>query len=413
MPPGTTAPAPTSAPVRTIARCSTIEPVPTSAPSSIVQPSRCARWPIVQSSPTTVSSSRVQWITAPSCTDVRAPIDDAALVAAQHGLRPDRRPRPDHDVADDRRLRRARTPPGRSAVRSSPRAYSAMALDSNLPTRQWTSQLHVKEVAEQGYTIVEDAIEPDLVDALERRPAAARGVLRRASRRPTRSKGTSTLRVYNLLAYGDALRTRPRARARAAGHRGRARSGLPDLVAVVDRDPARARPRSRSTPTTSSSRCRSRTRRPCATRCGRSPTSPRRTARPASSPARTSGTTPPTTAQHVRLDRGRDAEGLGADLARQPVARRRRERHRRTARRHRDELLRGLHPPAGEPAARPRAARRSTAFEPRLRQLVGYSVYNMLIGHINKHSPEELLLADAPDRGSAMVWDEHLSGWTA
>ena len=44
-------------------------------------------------------------------------------------------------------------------------------------------------------------------------------------------------------------------------------------------------------------------------------------------------------------------------------------------------------------------------FEPRLRQLVGYSVYNMLIGHINKHSPEELLLSDPPERG-AMVWDE-------
>ena len=34
----------------------------------------------------------------------------------------------------------------------------------------------------------------------------------------------------------------------------------------------------------------------------------------------------------VRLDRGRDAEGFGAHLARQPVARRRRERHRRAAR---------------------------------------------------------------------------------
>ena len=33
--------------------------------------------------------------------------------------------------------------------------------------------------------------------------------------------------------------------------------------------------------------------------------------------------------QAVRLDRGRDAEGLGADLARQPVARRRREHDRR------------------------------------------------------------------------------------
>jgi len=44
-------------------------------------------------------------------------------------------------------------------------------------------------------------------------------------------------------------------------------------------------------------------------------------------------------------------------------------------------------------------------FEPRLRQLVGYGVYNMLIGHINKHSPEELLLGNAPERGG-MVWDD-------
>ncbi|MGH8979272.1 MAG: phytanoyl-CoA dioxygenase family protein [Acidimicrobiia bacterium] len=43
-------------------------------------------------------------------------------------------------------------------------------------------------------------------------------------------------------------------------------------------------------------------------------------------------------------------------------------------------------------------------FEPRLRQLVGYSVYNMLIGHINKSSPEELLLSNPAARNS-MVWD--------
>jgi ectoine hydroxylase-related dioxygenase (phytanoyl-CoA dioxygenase family) len=45
-----------------------------------------------------------------------------------------------------------------------------------------------------------------------------------------------------------------------------------------------------------------------------------------------------------------------------------------------------------------------TTFEPRLRQLVGYGVYNFLIGHINKHSPEELLL-DGDDH-PGMVWDE-------
>jgi ectoine hydroxylase-related dioxygenase (phytanoyl-CoA dioxygenase family) len=48
-------------------------------------------------------------------------------------------------------------------------------------------------------------------------------------------------------------------------------------------------------------------------------------------------------------------------------------------------------------------------FEPRLRELVGYSVYNALIGHINKHSPVEILDAiDDSSTGSSdlsMVWD--------
>ena len=42
-------------------------------------------------------------------------------------------------------------------------------------------------------------------------------------------------------------------------------------------------------------------------------------------------------------------------------------------------------------------------FSPRLRELVGYSVYNMLIGHINKHSPVESL--DAAPHSAPMVWD--------
>ncbi|MGZ6950940.1 MAG: phytanoyl-CoA dioxygenase family protein [Acidimicrobiia bacterium] len=42
-------------------------------------------------------------------------------------------------------------------------------------------------------------------------------------------------------------------------------------------------------------------------------------------------------------------------------------------------------------------------FSPRLRELVGFGVYNMLIGHINKHSPVELL--DAEPGSSRMVWD--------
>ena len=41
-------------------------------------------------------------------------------------------------------------------------------------------------------------------------------------------------------------------------------------------------------------------------------------------------------------------------------------------------------------------------FSPRLRELCGYSVYNMLIGHINKQSPDHLLLGAGSD---AVVFD--------
>ena len=48
-------------------------------------------------------------------------------------------------------------------------------------------------------------------------------------------------------------------------------------------------------------------------------------------------------------------------------------------------------------------------FAPRLRELVGYGVYNMLIGHINKQSPEHLLLDQQPSKNTrqskTMVWD--------
>ncbi|HEX5613699.1 MAG TPA: phytanoyl-CoA dioxygenase family protein [Acidimicrobiia bacterium] len=43
-------------------------------------------------------------------------------------------------------------------------------------------------------------------------------------------------------------------------------------------------------------------------------------------------------------------------------------------------------------------------FSPRLRELVGYSVYNGLIGHIDKRSPVELL-DEVTDGASPMVWD--------
>jgi ectoine hydroxylase-related dioxygenase (phytanoyl-CoA dioxygenase family) len=44
----------------------------------------------------------------------------------------------------------------------------------------------------------------------------------------------------------------------------------------------------------------------------------------------------------------------------------------------------------------------AATFEPRLRQLVGYGIYTGLIGHIDKHDPAELL---GELSASSMVWD--------
>jgi ectoine hydroxylase-related dioxygenase (phytanoyl-CoA dioxygenase family) len=43
-------------------------------------------------------------------------------------------------------------------------------------------------------------------------------------------------------------------------------------------------------------------------------------------------------------------------------------------------------------------------FSPRLRELCGYGIYNGLMGHINKHDPVEML-GDAPDSTNSMIWD--------
>jgi ectoine hydroxylase-related dioxygenase (phytanoyl-CoA dioxygenase family) len=50
----------------------------------------------------------------------------------------------------------------------------------------------------------------------------------------------------------------------------------------------------------------------------------------------------------------------------------------------------------------------AAGFSPRLRELVGYGVYNALIGHIDKHSPSEMLDAMSGAGETAenrMVWD--------
>ena len=44
-------------------------------------------------------------------------------------------------------------------------------------------------------------------------------------------------------------------------------------------------------------------------------------------------------------------------------------------------------------------------FSPRLQELVGYSIYNGLIGHIDKHSPASLLATSSTSDDGQMVWD--------
>ncbi|HWS46178.1 MAG TPA: phytanoyl-CoA dioxygenase, partial [Acidimicrobiia bacterium] len=62
--------------------------------------------------------------------------------------------------------------------------------------------VHVKEIAEQGYTIVEDAIEPALVDELDDSLGRLERFLE-VQPSPNSFEGHHTLRIYNLLGYDD------------------------------------------------------------------------------------------------------------------------------------------------------------------------------------------------------------------
>ena len=172
---------------------------------------------------------------------------------------------------------------------------------------------HAKRLDEDGYTIVEDAIEPDAASTSSPTELARpRDVLRRPAGRELVRGRADAARLQPARAR-PGLGAGPGAPERAAASsRGVLDPGCLDLVVVVDHDPARrdraADPRRRpAAPDPEAARARR-----SATRCGRSPTSPRRTARPASSPARTATTTPPTTAQPYDSIAGGDAEGQRA-----------------------------------------------------------------------------------------------------
>ncbi|MCH2171340.1 phytanoyl-CoA dioxygenase family protein [Myxococcota bacterium] len=67
---------------------------------------------------------------------------------------------------------------------------------------------HLSEIEEQGYTIVRDAIEPPLVDALVQQ---IRNVEKEMGAKPkgNPAEGYATLRTYNLLARGEVFQTMP------------------------------------------------------------------------------------------------------------------------------------------------------------------------------------------------------------
>ena len=155
-----------------------------------------------------------------------------------------------------------------------------------------------------GYTIIEDAIDLDALDALA---ADLRGLEELFDVAPATNgfEGTQTLRVYNLLASRRVWQRGARCTPTCCRSSRACSTPAASQLAVVDHDPARRDARNRSTPTTSSSRSPSRTCPRCATRCGRSPTSPRPTARRASSRARTSPTTRPTSAATTTPSRPR------------------------------------------------------------------------------------------------------------
>ncbi len=69
-----------------MARWSTTAPDPTRLPSSIVQPSRWALWPITQSAPTDVCQIGVVCTTVPSWMEVRAPDEMAPSSARSTAL---------------------------------------------------------------------------------------------------------------------------------------------------------------------------------------------------------------------------------------------------------------------------------------------------------------------------------------
>ena len=219
--------------------------------------------------------------------------------------------------------------------------------------REETSVDPVQEIAEKGYTILSDVFDADRATALV---ADLERLERELGTVPAGNsfEGARTLRVYNLLAHGALWQELAVDADGPARRRGRARPRLPDVAPCPRSASSPTRPPSPSTPTTRSSP----SGKPHApTVCN--------TMWALTDFTEANGATRVIPGSHLR-DHDPDygtpydsvpaemATGQRAHLARQPLARRRGEHHRRGPHRDRGQLLRRVHPPAGEPAARPR-----------------------------------------------------------
>jgi ectoine hydroxylase-related dioxygenase (phytanoyl-CoA dioxygenase family) len=259
--------------------------------------------------------------------------------------------------------------------------------------------LHVNEVAEQGYTIVHDAIEPDLVGALTDSLTRLERFLD-VQPSPNSFEGHETLRIYNLLAYDDVWQ-------RVPVH--------PNVLPVVDGvlDPGclisslssiDIRPGESAQPIHADDQLIPLPKPHPPTVCN--------SMWALTDFTEANGATrlvPGTHLSDHSPEYGAEFESIAAEMAKGSVL-----------------IWHGSlwHGGGANTTREPRVGiamnycagyirqqenqqlglsqEKVETFEPRLRQLVGYGVYNMLIGHINKHSPEQLLLGDGT---SHMVWD--------
>ena len=111
---------------------------------------------------------------------------------------------------------------------------------------------HAERIARDGYTIVEDAIEPELVDALRARPRSASSASSTIEPAKQRLRGRAHRRASTTCSCTATLYERIPVHANVLPVvEGVLDRRLPRLVAVVDRHRPGRDARSRSTPTTS------------------------------------------------------------------------------------------------------------------------------------------------------------------